>query len=82
MTCSEFDLIRRFFTEQSIHRADVPLGIGDDAALLAPPPGKLLAVSMDTLIAGVHFPVDQLDKICQRIGLVKPSFFFHKNLVS
>lgn len=58
MTCSEFDLIRRFFTEQSIQRADVPLGIGDDAALLAPPPGKLLAVSVDTLIAGVHFPLD------------------------
>jgi thiamine-monophosphate kinase len=58
MTCSEFDLIRRFFTEQSIHRTDVPLGIGDDAALLAPPPAKLLAVSVDTLIAGVHFPLD------------------------
>jgi thiamine-monophosphate kinase len=58
MTCSEFDLIRRFFTEQSLQRADVPLGIGDDAALLAPPPGKLLAVSVDTLISGVHFPLD------------------------
>jgi len=58
MTCSEFDLIRRFFSEQSLQRADVPLGIGDDAALLAPPPGKLLAISVDTLIAGVHFPLD------------------------
>ncbi len=58
MTCSEFDLIRHFFTEQSTQRADVPLGIGDDAALLAPPADSLLAVSMDTLIAGVHFPLD------------------------
>ncbi len=58
MTCSEFDLIRHFFTRQSIQRADVPLGIGDDAALLAPPAGHLLAVSVDTLIAGVHFPLD------------------------
>ena len=58
MTCSEFDLIRRFFTEQSIQRADVSLGIGDDAALLLPPAGSLLAVSVDTLIAGIHFPLD------------------------
>ncbi len=58
MTCSEFDLIRHFFTEQSTQRADVPLGIGDDAALLAPPADSLLAVSVDTLIAGVHFPLD------------------------
>ena len=65
MTYSEFDLIRRFFTEQSIQRADVPLGIGDDAALLAAPPGHLLAVSVDTLIAGVHFP---LDTAAQAVG--------------
>ncbi len=58
MTCSEFDLIRHFFTEQPVQRADVPLGIGDDAALLAPPAGSSLVVSVDTLIAGVHFPLD------------------------
>jgi thiamine-monophosphate kinase len=34
----------------------VVLGIGDDCALLAPPPGMQLAVTMDTLNAGVHFP--------------------------
>ena len=32
------------------------LGIGDDAALLAPAPGQHLVVAMDTLNAGVHFP--------------------------
>ena len=37
-------------------REDVRLGIGDDAALLAVPAGQLLAVSTDTLVAGVHFP--------------------------
>ena len=37
-------------------RADVILGIGDDAALLQPPPGMQLVVAMDTLNAGVHFP--------------------------
>ena len=32
------------------------LGIGDDAALLQPPADLQLAVAMDTLNAGVHFP--------------------------
>lgn len=32
----------------------VILGIGDDAAILQPPPGKLLA-SMDMLVEGIHF---------------------------
>lgn len=52
----EFGLIRRYFAALTPPRADVPLGIGDDAALLAPPPGFELAVSTDTLIAGRHFP--------------------------
>lgn len=58
MSSPEFDLIRRFFTEQSVRRNDVVLGIGDDAALLSPPAGSSLVVSTDTLISGVHFPVD------------------------
>ena len=56
MSSSEFDIIRRHFTDQQSSRADVSLGIGDDAALLQPPSGHLLATSVDTLIAGVHFP--------------------------
>ena len=39
-------------------RGDVPLGIGDDAALLQPAPGEQLAITADTLNAGVHFPVE------------------------
>ena len=54
---SEFDLIRRYFTHP-VRDPDVLLGIGDDAALLRPPPGELLAVTTDTLIAGRHFPHD------------------------
>jgi len=59
MTASEFDLITRHFTDGARAlppRDDVLLGIGDDAALLAPPPGMAMAVSVDTLVAGVHFP--------------------------
>lgn len=52
----EFTLIDEIRRRCALSRGDVILGIGDDAALLAPPPGQLLAVSTDTLVAGVHFP--------------------------
>lgn len=55
MSEGEFDLIARI-RQRVTARGDVVLGIGDDCALLAPPPGQLLAVTMDTLNAGVHFP--------------------------
>ncbi len=55
---SEFDIIQQFFQRKKKSRTDVLLGIGDDAALLKPPAGQALAVSMDTLVAGVHFPLD------------------------
>lgn len=58
MAISEFQLITRYLTGLGAHRDDVILGIGDDAALLSPPSGQLLAVSTDTLVSGVHFPQD------------------------
>lgn len=57
MSEREFDLIARI-RRRVATRGDVALGIGDDCALLAPPPGMQLAVTMDTLNAGVHFPAD------------------------
>jgi thiamine-monophosphate kinase len=56
IAAAEFDLIARIRARCSAGRGDVVLGIGDDAALLAPPPGRELVVAMDTLNAGVHFP--------------------------
>jgi thiamine-monophosphate kinase len=53
----EFDLIARIRARAGA-RDDVMLGIGDDAALLAPRSGELLAVATDTLNAGIHFPHD------------------------
>ncbi len=53
---SEFDLIERFFSQRTIHRGDVPLGIGDDAAILTVPKGMELVAAVDTLVADVHFP--------------------------
>jgi len=54
----EFELIRHYFAAAACARAggDVVLGIGDDCALLDVPAGEQLAVSTDTLVAGVHFP--------------------------
>lgn len=61
MPLTESDIISRYFQREGL-RADpklhknVPLGIGDDCALLNVPRGKQLAVSMDVLVEGVHFP--------------------------
>src|SRR5579872_1694352 len=52
----EFEIIRRYFNRQALKRSDVRLGIGDDAAVLEVPPGAELVVTVDTLVAGVHFP--------------------------
>jgi thiamine-monophosphate kinase len=54
----EFDLIKRFFTEQAVKRKDVSLAIGDDCAVVEIPENKAIAVTTDTLVAGVHFPID------------------------
>jgi len=51
----EFDLIARYFTRPQLH---TELGIGDDAALIAVPPGHQLAISADMLVAGTHFFAD------------------------
>jgi thiamine-monophosphate kinase len=56
MPLSEFALIERYFRSCGAARADVVLGVGDDAALLASPAGRELVVATDTLVAGVHFP--------------------------
>jgi thiamine-monophosphate kinase len=52
---SEFDLIKHYFKLQRPPAAHTVLGIGDDCALLAPAPGKQLAVSSDMLVEGRHF---------------------------
>jgi thiamine-monophosphate kinase len=51
---SEFALIDRHF-RRAPRRADVRVGIGDDAAVVAPTPGMELVVSVDMLVEGRHF---------------------------
>jgi thiamine-monophosphate kinase len=57
MALDEFQLIQRFFKERcAAYSTNVCLGIGDDCALVNVPDGFCQALSMDTLVSGVHFP--------------------------
>lgn len=55
MASGEFELIRHYFC-RGPGAFGAALGIGDDCALVEAPSAKQLAVSMDTLVADVHFP--------------------------
>ena len=51
---NEFELIARFFT-RTPRSPSVLLGVGDDAALLAPAPGHVIVAAVDMLVGGRHF---------------------------
>jgi len=59
MPLTEFSLISRYFSHLG-RGAAVALGVGDDCAILVLDPGERLATSVDTMVAGVHFPADTL----------------------
>lgn len=54
----EFELIRTLFRPlaEATWQDGVVLGPGDDCAIQRVPPGHELVFSIDTLVAGVHFP--------------------------
>lgn len=52
----EFELIERYLNLDIENRKDVLTNIGDDCAMVRVPRGQRLALSMDTLIGGTHFP--------------------------
>lgn len=53
----EFEIIDRYFRE-AVARPDVALGVGDDGAVVEPPPDRRLVQVIDTMIADVHFPAE------------------------
>tara|TARA_R110001583_G_scaffold112917_6_gene263166 strand:- start:55096 stop:56163 length:1068 start_codon:yes stop_codon:yes gene_type:complete len=63
MSLGEFDLIQRYFKQAAKNSAEankntdsgIEIGIGDDCAILDIPDGYQLAVTTDSLVAGVHF---------------------------
>ena len=70
----EFELIARYFEPLAIASAELLLGIGDDAAVIAVPPPAHLVVAVDTLVAGVHFPAAlRADAIGHRLAAVNLS---------
>ncbi|MBL4827645.1 MAG: thiamine-phosphate kinase [Spongiibacteraceae bacterium] len=54
---SEFEVIQHFFSNIG-SSAEIDLGVGDDCALLSIPNGQRLALSIDSLLVGRHFPAD------------------------
>lgn len=54
----EFELIAKYFAKAGAYRDDVIVGIGDDGAVLRCPVGMELVVAIDTMVEGVHFPMD------------------------
>lgn len=63
MSIGEFELISTYFKsiskqESKSKQDSVVLGIGDDGAVLNIKQGQQLVVTTDTLVAGVHFPLD------------------------
>jgi thiamine-monophosphate kinase len=61
----EFALIARHFRPLAGPGA---LGLGDDAAVFAPPAGRELVVSADAMVAGVHFlPDDPPDLVARKL---------------
>jgi thiamine-monophosphate kinase len=54
---NEFALIERFF-RRAPRNADIRIGVGDDAAVIAPSAGMELAITVDMLVEGRHFTAD------------------------
>jgi thiamine-monophosphate kinase len=62
---AEFALIARHFRPLAGPGA---LGLGDDAALITPPPGRDLVLTVDAMVAGVHFlPDDPPDLVGRKL---------------
>lgn len=58
MPGGEFELIAHYFSRLGPRPKELLLGVGDDCALIHPPPGMDLALSLDTLVEGRHFLPD------------------------
>lgn len=63
----EFAIIQKYFANVP-QGAGVSTGIGDDCAIVSPPEGCNLVMSIDTMVEGVHFPKDtQAERIGARV---------------
>ena len=75
----EFALIARHFRPLA---GPAALGLADDAALLVPPPGRELVLTVDAVVAGVHFlPDDPPDLVARKLLRVNLSDLAAKGAV-
>ncbi len=75
----EFALIARHFRPLA---GPAALGLADDAALLVPPPRRELVLTVDALVAGVHFlPDDPPDLVARKLLRVNLSDLAAKGAV-
>ena len=60
MSLLEFDVIQKYFSKitNTNNNANIPLAIGDDAAIVSLPENTELVICTDTLNDGIHFPID------------------------
>ncbi len=76
---AEFSLIARHFRPLAGPGA---LGLRDDAAVLVPPPGRELVLTVDAMVAGVHFlPDDPPDLVARKLLRVNLSDLAAKGAV-
>jgi len=66
---TEFSIIQDYCYGIGPDHKETVLGIGDDAAIVAIPDGMELALSVDSMVSGIHFFAD-----------AKPAFLAHKLL--
>ena len=67
----EFEIIEKYFKESGLGFASprVTMGIGDDCALITASPGQQMALSMDLLQEGVHFPESAIPELIAQRAL-------------
>ena len=58
MAQGEFELIAKYFANLGARRGDVRIGVGDDGAVFTPPSSRELVAVTDSLVEGVHFPLN------------------------
>ena len=55
---AEFSIIDQFCTNIGASHSLTDIAVGDDAAVINIPSDKRLVISVDTMVAGVHFYAD------------------------
>ena len=69
---TEFELIERYFSHGPLARADVILGVGDDAAILRPASGQDVVTAIHTMTQGPQAEAIHHDPSSQGVAALAP----------